>query len=697
MTYKNSKSLKFLKFLLLFIFSLIVYSCIDDEAQLTENIETDNLNFYFEKANDESLDFQNRHSSADTILAIISKQTNDSLNRINYFKLANRYFNMNAMYDYKIITDVIISNSKKSQDSFSLAKAYSYLGDYYGSKFQSEEAYKNYFNAGKIYVRLKDDSKFAKTLLNKSVIQFNEKDYVGSEKSAFEALNILKKRNNDELTYEANNLLGAIYHELNEFDKAIQYHTAAILILKKQNVPFEYQAKATSLNNLGVVYQRKKEYRKALQLYGEALSSKNIFKDKPMLYAALLDNFAYSEFKLNNFNSLPELFYRSLKIRDSLKYSPGIISVKLNLSEFYTDQKNIPLAQKFAKEAYSLAKKEKLINEELFSLKQLSKIDPKNSSTYSATYIRINDSLQLSERQIRNKLARIEFETDDLIEQKDKLVEQRQSLIYLGFALLVVGIFIYVIRTQKAKNRELLLIQEQQLANEEIYQLMLTQQEKVEGVRQLEKRKIGQELHDSILGKLFGTRLSLGVLNSSQNEEDVEKRTTFIDHLKVIEQEIREISHDLNSEKTAVFNNFVLMVSNFIENQQEAHGTVINFEQDKTIDWNNVDNITKINLYRVLQESFQNINKYANATEVDISFKLKDNSLLLEIKDNGQGFDVKRKKKGIGLQNMMSRMKTLGGTMQIDSKAGKGTKLLFQVPKSPQINKDEKNNPTIDD
>ena len=674
--------MKHIKIFFLFIVSLIVFSCIDDDAQLTENVTADSLLFYFEKANDESLDYQNRHSSADTILGIISKQVNDSLNRKNYFKLANRYFNMNAMDDYKKTTEIIISNSKKAKDSVSLAKAYSYLGDYYGSKFESEQAYTNYFYAEKIYARLKDDSKFAKTLLNKSVIQFNEKDFVGSEKSAFDALKILKKTNSDALTYEANNLLGVIYHELSEFDNSIKYHNDALLILKKQNVPSEYQSEATSLNNLGAVYQKKKNYKKALEYYYKSLKSENILQDKPLLYTALIDNIAYCKFQLRDFESLPQLFLKTLKLRDSLKIYTGIISSNLNLSEFYQYKKDLKKATYTANQAYETSKKHNLPRETLLSLKQLNLIDTQNSSKYSQEYIRINDSLQLSERKIRNKLARIEFETDELIVQKDKLVEQRQSLIYFGFALLVVGIFIYVIRIQASKNRELLLVQEQQVANEEIYQLMLTQQEKVEEVRQLEKVKIGQELHDSILGKLFGTRMSLDVLNSSQTPEDIQKRTDYIEHLKAIEQEIREISHDLNSEKTAVFNNFVLMVSNFIENQKEVHNTIINFKQDKNIDWNSVDNITKINLYRVMQETFQNINKYAKATKVEIDFKLKNYFIELKIRDNGVGFDVKKKKKGIGIQNMMNRMKTLKGSMQIDSKPEIGTSILFQVPKN---------------
>lgn len=674
--------MKIIKLLFFILIALFAYSCIDDEAKLTENVNVDSLNFYFEKANDESLDFKNRHSSADSILGIISKQTNDSLNRKNYFKLANRYFNMNAMDDYRETTELIISNSKKAKDSVSLAKAYSYLGDYYGTTFESEKAYLNYYNAEKIYLNLKDDSKVAKTLLNKSVIQFNEKDFVGSEKSAINALQILKKTNNDDLTYEANNILGVIYHELKEFDKAIQYHNAALLILKKQNITSEYQSRATSLNNIGAVYQKKKDYKKALQYYNLSLKSKNILKNKPILYSSIIGNIAYSKFRLNDYRSLPELFFESLKINDSLKYYPGIISVNLNLSEFYESQKNIPLSQKFAKEAYSLAKEKKLSNEELLSLKQLSKVDQRNSSFYSENYIRINDSLQLSERQIRNKLARIEFETDDLLEQKDKLVEQRQSLIYLGFALLVVGVFIYVIRTQSSKNRELLLIQEQQAANEEIYQLMLTQQEKVEEVRQLEKMKIGQELHDSILGKIFGTRMSLGGLNASQNAEDIAQRVYYIEHLKDIEQEIREISHDLNSEKTSILNNFVLMISNFVENQISIYKTSVNFKQDKNIDWNAVDNFVKINFYRILQESFQNINKYANASIIEVSFQLKEELITLKIQDNGDGFDVNKKKKGIGLQNMLSRVTNLNGTMQINSKIGNGTSILINIPKT---------------
>jgi signal transduction histidine kinase len=652
-----------------------------------EKMDDESLNFYFEKANDESLDYQSRHAAADSIRNIIVLQKNDSLNRVNYFKLANRYFNMNAMDDYRETTKTAITNAQTAKDSVLLAKGYSYLGDYYGSKFESEQAYQNYFYAEKIYIKLEDDANIAKTLLNKSVIQFNEKDFVGSEKSAIQALSILRKTNNDDLTYEANNILGVIYNELSEFDRAIAFHNAALLILKKQNTTEKFQSRATSWNNIGVVYQKSLNYKKALEFYTKSLKIKNVKQDKPILYVSLIDNSGYSNFKLRNFEQLPQLFFEALKIRDSLNLFQGVIGSKLNLSEFYAYQKNIPFAQKFAKEAYLLAKEKNLSNEKLLSLKQLIKVDSKNAALYSANYIRINDSLQLSERQIRNKLARIEFETEELIIQKDRLAEQKQSLIYFGFALFIVGVFIYVLRIQASKNRELILRQEQQVANEEIYQLMITQQEKADVIRYAEQQKIALELHDGILGKIWGTRMSLGGLNKSRKSDDVEQRTDLIEYLKVIEHEIRAISHELSAEKAAIHDNFVQMISNFMANQKETFGTLIKFKYDDKVNWSTIDNFTKINLYRILQESFQNSNKYANASLITVTFQLKNDLLELKVQDNGQGFDIKRKKKGIGLKNMLSRISNLDGTMQINSTTGIGTTLLFQVP----INKPTKN------
>ena len=60
--------------------------------------------------------------------------------------------------------------------------------------------------------------------------------------------------------------------------------------------------------------------------------------------------------------------------------------------------------------------------------------------------------------------------------------------------------------------------------------------------------------------------------------------------------------------------------------------------------WESVSNKNKINIYRIIQESLQNIYKHANAEMVKISFQLKNDVILLSITDDGKGFDVNKSK-----------------------------------------------------
>jgi signal transduction histidine kinase len=101
---------------------------------------------------------------------------------------------------------------------------------------------------------------------------------------------------------------------------------------------------------------------------------------------------------------------------------------------------------------------------------------------------------------------------------------------------------------------------------------------------------------------------------------------------------------------------------------------------DSTIKWESISNAIKINLYRIIQESLQNINKYANANAIHVEFKREIDNLFLEIRDDGIGFNVNRAKKGIGLQNMLSRINECEGTFEIKSKKGEGTIIIVTVP-----------------
>lgn len=99
------------------------------------------------------------------------------------------------------------------------------------------------------------------------------------------------------------------------------------------------------------------------------------------------------------------------------------------------------------------------------------------------------------------------------------------------------------------------------------------------------------------------------------------------------------------------------------------------------MNWDLINNTIKINIYRILQEALQNIEKYANARQVAVLMNLTDaNEIMVTISDDGNGFTSTAKKEGIGIKNMKLRIKELNGTFDIQSELKNGTKINLIIP-----------------
>jgi signal transduction histidine kinase len=90
----------------------------------------------------------------------------------------------------------------------------------------------------------------------------------------------------------------------------------------------------------------------------------------------------------------------------------------------------------------------------------------------------------------------------------------------------------------------------------------------------------------------------------------------------------------------------------------------------------------EIILFRVIQESLQNVFKHASATRIDIFFHYQPHLLQIEVKDNGKGFMPEKEKRsgGLGLMNMQHRVQLTGGELLLDSEQGAGTRVTISVP-----------------
>jgi two-component system, NarL family, sensor kinase len=603
---------------------------------------------------------------------------NDSIKNRNLLKIAYNSYKLNDTGFFRKTNREATNLSIKLRDSLGIAETHWNEGMYYLDMEIMDSAYYHYFQAYKYFKGIKNEYNSGKMLYNMAIIQGRVKDYTGSEISSFQAISIFKKLKKPLFLYLCYNYLGIIYNDLQEYEKAIFYNNKALEYL--ENITQKGTYLETTLNNLGLVYQKQGNYKKAIEYFKNALKNNRLKTQDINHYARLIDNLAYTKFLSGDTTNVSHGFYKALHIRDSINSSLGVLINKLHLAEFYAAYTDTAKAVLYAKEANKLALNVNNNRDKLASLLLLSKLDKDNAKAYLSNYVSLSDSLQNQERKLRNKFTRIRFETDEYKEETEKLSRQKILISAAGLILVLILSLLYFIKAQHTKNKELIFEKEQQKANEEIYSLMLKQQFKMEEGRLKERHRIAEDLHDGVLGKIFGTRLGLGFLDIKGDNETLEKHTFFIDELQHIEKEIRTISHELKNEIFTSKLNFITIVESLIKSQSNISNFKYTIFSDDIIYWNEVDEKIKINCYRIIQEALQNINKYAKASLVNVDFNLTDNILKLVIKDNGIGFDTKIKKKGIGLKNIQSRTQKIRGRFTINSKINKGTILTFLIP-----------------
>ncbi|WP_299553206.1 sensor histidine kinase [Seonamhaeicola sp.] len=573
--------------------------------------------------------------------------------------------------------------NSQTKDSSLIANAHYKIGEIYRYNFLGDSAYYHYHKAEKIYKNKNDKLRTAMTLYGIAVIQCNEKDFTGCEVTSVEAISLLEslKQTNNVTKYKSfiYNNLGLAFGQLGQYDVSISYYDRALRL--KRSLKGDNKATIDNTrNNLALSYKKSGNYELAASKYEEILSNKNLVKERPDFYALVLDNYAHTLYLSQKRDQLPELYFYALKITDSI--NPGgynSIIINQHLAEYYNDLNLKDSAKYFAYRAKDIA--ENYHNDDyLVSLLLLSEIEEgEKSAQYLKDYVRISDSLLKNERAIRNKFARIRFETDQIEQENIRIAKERMWLLIISVVVIIASFLLYLVITQRNKNKELQFVQKQQETNEEIYNLMLSQNESIEEARTQEKKRISEELHDGVLGRLFGTRLSLDSLNFNNTPEAVKTRGQYIEQLKDIEQDIRKVSHELNTDFVSG-GGFIDIIKTLVETQSIAYKLQYELKHDDTIHWDDVTNKKKIHIYRIIQETLHNIYKHARASHVNISFKLKNNVICLTIADDGSGFDVNKAKSGIGLKNMNSRINEISGALNIASEKDVGTTVNIEVP-----------------
>lgn len=673
---------KFVKISLLYGLLLLIFACSNNPGN--NNSSDARLSAFFDKAQNPSLPDSIRKVYIDSVYAELADSPNDTLTRFYYRKAAEEYYNLGE-YDRSLsASKKIIDLAIDAKDTTDIVKALHNSGVSYYAKEDNDSAFYYYSQAEKLYGKLGDLGALGETVLYKAYVYYNAGLYGLCESEAFKALKLLQNENKTVHIYNCYNIIATALDGQDDNQEAIKYYNDALSELDKfaqEGYPESTIAlyRASCYNNLGGVYVKIENHDKAIGLYTEALNTPNLKTESPALYAKLLNNLAYAKFKSGDFSDLPEMFHQSLHIRDSLQNISGIVASNKHLGEFFLHKQDTTKAIMYLKQAYKQADEINSHFDILTTLKMLSEIDRKNPF-YSNKYITVSDSLQEVSKKNRDYFARIEYETAKLQTEKEELIKKNSFIIGVSAVILLFVAAIFIIYYLNSRNKKLLLIQEQQKANEEIYQLMFEQQSKIEKVREEEKSRIAMELHDGILNNIYAVRLNLEFINKKSDEESVAKRKEYIKELQKVEMEIRGVSHNLSRNVVFQDKNFRDLLESMITSQMNNFNTVFEADIDPEIDWENMPNTQKVNIYRIIQEGLQNINKYSNAGHALVEVKKDGKNINISIIDNGVGFDPDKTKGGIGIKNLKKRAASLNGQMSINSGEGMGSRIEVVFP-----------------
>jgi signal transduction histidine kinase len=289
------------------------------------------------------------------------------------------------------------------------------------------------------------------------------------------------------------------------------------------------------------------------------------------------------------------------------------------------------------------------------------------SLDHNNAYLRIKDSIYT--RSNANSLAYYQtlyetqkkekelFEKNTNIQLLEKDNETFKKMVFFGgLAIMLAFGLIILYRNQRH-------LRTNKVLQEKFSQKLLVSQEE-------ERKRISKDLHDGLGQHLL---LIKNKLMSTGDEETKKMVDQTID-------EVRTISRDLHP-----FQLQEMGITKAIEH------TLTQIDENTTLfissDIENIDNLfppeKEVNIYRIVQESLNNVLKHANAEASKVSVKRLTNTILISIQDNGIGFDFSEKyqdAKSLGLKTILERTKFLNGQMKVQSKKNNGTTLVFQFP-----------------
>ncbi|MCF6351677.1 MAG: sensor histidine kinase [Cyclobacteriaceae bacterium] len=510
----------------------------------------------------------------------------------------------------------------------------------------------------------------------------NSQLFLGNNEEAvsafYSAIKINKLLNNNKALIGNCINLAAYYLKQKELDLALKYYLEAKDQVAVANdplrLPMIYLGLATILAN---PKYKANDYRLAKKYYHKALEKYIAVQDSSRI-SAVYNNLGILLSNELKFDSSLYYYKQSLSLDKLLSDSNGQIVSHLNVGNIYMEQGNYGIALDYFTKGADLAidfddevNYHHLITNILKCKIKLGELDQADS--LFAIYNSLNDSIYNQEKAKNLKELEVLYETQKMgndLKDQIKQTEAKTRLSYwylamaIGVALLLIITVLYFIQRQKYQ---------QSLKVQEINRLSQAQEIKelnamMQGQEE-ERNRIAEDLHDRLGARL--STIKLFTLKKGQ------KNLVLAEMVEAAIKETREISHNLSTDMLTKFG-LQNAVSDFIRsvnesNKIEGDFTTTNLEE-------RLPKIYEKTIFHIILELVNNTIRHSGASSFFIQLTRYKNEIDLIYEDDGKGFDAKQTAfKGMGIKNLIARVESIKGKINIDSKPGKGINVVMSA------------------
>jgi len=495
--------------------------------------------------------------------------------------------------------------------------------------------------------KLKDTSKISLHYSDISILyhdyEFFKKGIIYGKKS-FHIMHVAKNKDYKYLIY-ANNAIAINFDDWNKPDSALFYHYKNLKYLPKvkDSVQFGF-----IFNNIANTLLKAKKYSKAKVFLKRSLA---------------LNKLRGRDYNLTtNYTNLATIAFKEGKNKEALAY--------FKKAHFH------------AKRAKSIEKTRDILEQEFRFYKK--RKNYQKALEKKEAYIILRDSVFNKDRAKTIAKLEVEFETakkeKEIAQQKEELLAKELKLknrnlyaILLTASLLILGILSFGFYKKNQFKRKQL--QKELDLKEALSQI------KTQNRLQEQRLRISRDLHDNIGSQL--TFIISSIDNLKHYSKDInlalkEKLTAISTFTSDTIFQLRDTIWAMNRNQITSDDLHARILS-YIEKAQTANPT-IQFKVDHAVTTLlTFTSVEGAHLFRVMQEAINNAIKYADASNISIFASIKNNELIIEIKDNGKGFDITKVTLGNGLSNMEKRVQEIGGKIFIHSDK-KGTSIKIIKP-----------------